>query len=144
MAPDDTRTMIRRVFDAIGKGDMDTIDELFAEDYVEHDPMQGDIHGREAFKQFLQGWRAAFPDTQFEVSNIISDGDLAAWMVRFTGTNSGSLMGMPPTGKKVDVTGLNMGRINAEGKAVEHWTGNDVVQLLQQLGLMPQQQGASA
>jgi predicted ester cyclase len=86
---------------------LDELDEIFHPDYVDHTPM-GDLQGVPAFKEYVKGWLDAFPDAKFELSNIIVEGDLAAWQPRFSGTNTGSLMGMPPTGKAVDVLGLHM------------------------------------
>jgi predicted ester cyclase len=85
----------------------------------------------------LTTWLSAFPDAHFEVSDIIVEGPMAAWRARFTGTNTGSLNGMPPTGKQVDVPAVHMGRLADDGRPIEHWTGNDMVILLQQLGVVP-------
>ena len=139
----DPKTLIERIFDElINQGREDDIEALIAADYVEH-AVGGDIVGRAGFRDYLQSWRAAFPDVYCEVQNVIIQGDLAAWMVRMTGTNSGPLMGMPATGKSVDIVAINMGRIR-DGQAVEHWTGNDMVQLLTQLGALQLPQGALA
>jgi predicted ester cyclase len=135
------KDQIARIFDVFNSGDLDALDEIFHPDYVDHSPM-GEIHGLPAFKEFVRGWLDAFPDGRFEISNVIVEGDLAAWQARFTGTNQGPLMGMPPTGKSVDVLGLHMGRIDSEGRPVEHWTGNDQLLMMQQLGLVPQMTGA--
>jgi predicted ester cyclase len=60
------------------------------------------------------------------------------------GTNTGSLMGMPATGKSIDVLGLHMGRLSDDGRPIEHWVGNDVLLMMQQLGLAPDMAAASA
>lgn len=135
------KDQIARIFDVFNARDLDALDEIFHPDYVDHSPM-GDVHGVPAFKEFVGLWLEAFPDGRFEVSNVIVEGDLAAWQARFTGTNEGALMGMPPTGRSVDVVGLHMGRIDAEGRPVEHWTGNDQLLMMQQLGLVPQLAGS--
>src|SRR5258705_6986785 len=98
----DPKMLIERIFgELINQGREDNIEVLIAADYVEH-AVGGDIVGRTGFRDYLQSWRAAFPDLYCEVQNVIIQGDLAAWMVRMTGTNSGPLMGMPATGKSVD------------------------------------------
>jgi predicted ester cyclase len=130
------RDQIVRIFDILNRRELDELDAIFDASYVDHSPM-GELCGVEPFKQMLGSWLAAFPDSRFEVSNIVVDGDLAAWQARFTGTNSGSLAGMPATGKAVDVLAVHMGRINEEGRPIEHWTGNDMLAMLQQLGLAP-------
>ena len=141
MNDQEKKDQIARIFDLFNERDLDALDDVFHADYVDHSPM-GDIEGLPAFKEFVRAWMHAFPDGRFEVSNVIVEGDLAAWQARFTGTNEGPLMGMPPTGKSVDVLGLHMGRIDAEGRPVEHWTGNDQLLMMQQLGLVPQMTGA--
>jgi predicted ester cyclase len=104
----------------------------------------GDLHGVAAFKEYLQSWLAAFPDARFSVSNIIVEGDYAAWQAHLEGTNTGPLMGMPPTGKHVEVSGVQMGRLSDDERPIEHWTGNDMIVLMQQLGLVPDMAGAPA
>ncbi len=81
-------------------------------------------------------FRTAFPDMEIHAEDVIAEGDLAAWRVVGSGTNTGEMMGMPPTGKRVDFTGVDMGRIK-DGKAVEHWTGDTTFRMLQQLGIIP-------
>jgi predicted ester cyclase len=133
MANDETT--IRRMFDEIiNQRRFDLIDELVAPDFVEHG-FAGDLVGREGFRELLRTWTAAIPDMRCEVLNVAIQGDQAGWLVRMTGTNTGELMGMPPTGKAVDVLATNFGRMR-DGQALEHWTGNDTLQLLAQLGVM--------
>src|SRR5437588_530155 len=131
------KDQVRRIFDVLNRRAFDELDEIFHPDYVDHTPM-GDVQGVTGFKEYVQGWLEAFPDAKFEVSNIIVEGDLAAWQPRFTGTNTGPLMGMPPTAKAVDVLGLHMGRLSEDGRPIEHWVGKDVLLMMQQLGLAPQ------
>ena len=137
------KQQIERIFDAFNRRAFDELDGIFHPDYVDHTPM-GDLVGIPAFKEYVKGWLDAFPDGKFELSNVIVEGELAAWQPRFTGTNTGSLMGMPPTGKPVDVLGLHMGRLSDDGRPIEHWVGNDVLMMMQQLGIAPQMAGEAA
>ena len=73
---------------------------------------------------------------KFEVLNTAASGDLVFVHYRFTGTNSGPLMGMPATGKKVDYTGVDLVRIK-DGVATEHWDYGDNITYMKQMGLMP-------
>jgi predicted ester cyclase len=123
-------------FDVFNRRALDELDTLFHPDYLDHTPM-GDLHGVAAFKQFLTGWLDAFPDAHFSVSDVIVEGQTAAWLSRLTGVNTGSLMGMPPTGKAVDITAVHYGRLSDDDRPIEHWTGNDMIVMMQQLGLMP-------
>jgi predicted ester cyclase len=136
MSSDATQTLPEQIFAAIEARDFDRIDQLFADDYVEHAAM-GDVHGREAFKDFLRGWFAAFPDMTMTVSDVVQEGNIVYWTLSYSGTNTGEFNGMPPTGKHVNVTSaLNKGLIR-DGKAIEHWQGNDAMELMRQLGMMP-------
>jgi predicted ester cyclase len=128
---------IERIFDIFNRKALDELDSIFHPDYVDHSPM-GDVQGIDAFKQLVSVWLAAFPDAHYECYSIIVDGPVAAWRARFRGTNSGSLMGMPPTGKSVDVESVHMGRLADDDRPIEHWTGNDMLLMLQQLGLAPE------
>jgi predicted ester cyclase len=142
-AEQDMRALISEIFEEVfNKQQLDKIDRYFAEEFVEHAAI-GDLQGREAFRQYAGAWLAGFPDGHTEVSDIVIDGDLGYWTVRFTGTNTGEFNGIPATGRKVDVIVINKGRVR-DGLAVEHWTGNDALQMMQQLGLMPEQAGAPA
>jgi predicted ester cyclase len=135
------KALIERIFGIFDQRAYDELDDIFHPDYVDHTPM-GDLHGVPAFKEYLKTWLDAFPDARFEVSNVIVEEDLAAWQVRLTGTHTGSLMGVPPTGKSVDVVGLHMGRLSEDGRPLEHWIGNEMLGMLQQLGLAPEMAGA--
>jgi predicted ester cyclase len=139
----DKKDQIARVFDALNRRALDELDHIFDPAHVDHSPM-GDLHGIPAFKDNVQVWLAGFPDLRFEVLNIIVDGDLAAWQTHVTGTNTGSLMGMPPTGKQMDITDLHMGRFSEDGRPVEHWIGFDRMRMMEQLGLVPESTGAPA
>jgi steroid delta-isomerase-like uncharacterized protein len=132
----DTKDIIRRMFDEIiNKGQLEVVDELFAEDYVDHGPL-GDMQGREAFKQMVAQWRAAVPDVHCDVDNLIAEGDLVAWTVRATGTHTGDQLGFPATGKRFETMSANVGRLR-DGKAVEHWAEQGMFPMLVQLGIMP-------
>ena len=131
----DTEQLIKRIFDdVINEGNLDAAHEYFAEDFVDHGPM-GDMRGVPAFKEMVAMWRAAVPDVHCEVESVFSEGDMAAWLVRTTGTHTGEMMGMPPSGKPIDLVSPNIARIH-DGKAVEHWADQSMFQFLQQIGAM--------
>jgi predicted ester cyclase len=143
MDQQEKKGQIERIFQIFNRRTLDELDEIFHPDYVDHTPM-GDLHGVPVFKEYLESWLGAFPDAHFSVSNIIVEGDRAAWLAHMQGTNTGSLMGMAPTGKHVDVSAVHMGRLSDDERPIEHWTGNDMIMLMQQLGLMPAMAGAAA
>lgn len=128
---------VKRMFDrVINEGDLDAAAEFFSEDYVDHGPV-GDLHGVEAFKDAVAAWRAACPDVHCEVENFFESGDMSGWIVRASGTFTGEMMGIPPTGKPFSYITANIGRFAADGRAAEHWADQGMFQFLTQVGVIP-------
>jgi predicted ester cyclase len=129
------RDTVERMFaEIINAGDLDVVDELFASDFVDHGPM-GEMHGRDAFKQVVAMWRAAVPDVRCTVENWFESGEMAAWNVRVSGTHTGEMMGIAPTGRRFEYVTPNIGRF-AGGKAAEHWADQGMFQFLTQIGAL--------
>jgi predicted ester cyclase len=132
----DVRAILQQMFEEIiNRGNLSVADELFAEDFIDHGPM-GDIHGREAFKELVAQWRSAVPDVQCELENIFSEGDLAGWLVRTTGTHTGDGLGFPATGRRFETVSANIGRFR-DGLAAEHWSEQGMLPMLAQIGVLP-------
>jgi predicted ester cyclase len=132
----DVQTLLRRIFDEIiNEGRLNVVDELFAPDFVDHGPM-GDIQGREEFKSLVAQWRSAVPDVHCVVENVVTDGELAGWLVRTTGTHTGDGLGFPATGKPFETVSANLGRLR-DGRAVEHWSEQGMLPMLAQIGALP-------
>jgi steroid delta-isomerase-like uncharacterized protein len=140
MSEDASRDWVERYFDDVtNKGNLDVADELFAVDYVHHDPANPDPHGVvgvEDVKRHLKELLDAFPDTRFTVDDVVAEGDdvVVRWTV--TCTHTGDYFGIPPTNKSATITGMNTWRIT-DGMAVEGWVSRDDLGLLQQLGVIP-------
>lgn len=132
------KAIIRRSFEELfSEGELDVADEVFAADYVGHDPaLPHDIQGPGEFKQFVQMYRTAFPDLELTVEDQIAEGDRVVTRFTARGTHGGDLMGIPPTGRQVVVTGISIDRL-VDGKSAESWTSYDVMSMLQQLGVIP-------
>ena len=121
--------------EAINKGNLDALDDVFADDYVEHGVL-GDFTGREAFKGLLAQWRQAFPDVHSTYADVVQDGDRAAWRSTMSGTHLGDLPGIPATGKRVQLETIDLGWAR-DGRAVEHRSVMDRLAMLEQLGVVP-------
>ena len=135
MSTEENKAVVRRFFDnaASGAGD----DELIAEDIVYHGPaMLGEVHGREVFKQLLGVFRAAFPGFETEVKQLVAEGDVVAAWHTHRGRHTGEFAGVPPTGKAVEVDGLELLRVR-DGRIAEFWHMDDFLGLMQQLGVVP-------
>lgn len=130
------REQVLRIYDCFNRREFDELDELLHPDYVSHGP-HGDLHGRDPAKKYIEEFFAGFPDGHYDVQRIIVEGDYAAWLPHFTGTNDAPLRGMPATGRKVETVGVQMGLFTADNLAIEHWNGNDVTHMMRQLGRGP-------
>lgn len=129
--------LIERIFDeVVNRGNLDAADELIDPDFVDHGPM-GESRGVEAFKEMIAMWRSAVPDVHCAVEMVFGEGDMVAWLVRTTGTHTGEMMGMPPSGNRIDLVSPNIGRVR-DGRAVEHWADQSMFQFLLQIGALAQ------
>lgn len=121
--------------EGLNRGDVSAADEAFAFDCVVHiTGVPAPFHGVGSWKDFITGLLTAFPDIHFTIEDQLVLGDQAAFRWRATGTHTGPLGAVPPTGKQVAVDGLILDRIVA-GKVQERWEQWDQSNMLQQLGL---------
>jgi predicted ester cyclase len=118
--------------EGFSRGNLAVCDELFSPDAVEH--QRGNGSGVEGVKGVISALRSAFSDFRIEVEDIVVDNEMVWFRNRATGTNDGSLMGFPPTHRKVDITVIDIVRIK-DGRVVEHWGVPDQLGVLLQLGL---------
>ncbi|HLA16710.1 MAG TPA: ester cyclase [Candidatus Limnocylindrales bacterium] len=127
----------RRLYDLIGAGDIDAFGELLADDFIEHEETPGIPPTKDGVKSFFRMQLAAFPDLRMDVEDVIADGSKVVARVRFTGTQHGEILGMPATGKSVDVQVIDIFRFGDDGRVSEHWGVFDQLTMMQQLGVMP-------
>ena len=133
----DHAATMRRLFELISAGDIDGFGDHLAEDFVEHEEMPGLEPSKEGVKQMFRSYRTAFPDLRMEAEDVLVSGDKAVARVRATGTHQGDFMGMPATGKSVDVQLIDIIRFGEDGLAREHWGVFDALGMMQQLGAIP-------
>ena len=133
MSAEDNKALARRAFEeTVNQKNLAVFDELHVPDYVCHYASRT-IQGREPFKQFLSTLLTAFPDVHLTIEDMIGEGDRVVIRYMYRGTHKGDLMGIPPTGKQVAVTGIEIMRV-ANGKILEEWINSD---LMQQIGIVP-------
>jgi steroid delta-isomerase-like uncharacterized protein len=130
----DHAATLRRAYDLINAHDIDAFGEVLADDFVEHEELPGGAPTRDGVKDFFRMQIAAFSDMAMTVEDIIDGGDTLAARVRFTGTHDGEFMGMPPTGRAVDVNVIDIMRFGDDGLVHEHWGVFDAMGMMQQLG----------
>ena len=131
----DHKETIRRLFDeVVNHGKLEVVDDLVDPEFETRAP--DGTFDREGFKAYVVGWRAAFADVNCEVGDLIAEGDTAAWSIRATGTHTGDLMGLAPTGRTVDFDSLNMAHFR-DGRLYRHTVLMDTQTLMSQLGQGP-------
>ncbi len=135
---EENKAIVRREIEELFNrdGNLDAADEIYASNYVGHEPTTGDNRGIEGAKQFAAAYRDAFPDLQATIEDQIAEGDKVATRFRARGTHQGDLEGIAPTGNQIEITGIFISRI-AEGKIAEDWSNFDALGMLQQIGAIP-------
>jgi steroid delta-isomerase-like uncharacterized protein len=139
------KAVAKRFFEAFNARDLDAFDEILASDAIDHDPQNPfrQMRGPEGAKRNAAMYHAAFSDGCFDVQEQIAEGDCVVTRWTAKGTHDGELMGMPPTGKWVEVDGIGIDRI-VDGKVAESWGCWDTLGMMQQLGAVPEAQPAGA
>ena len=133
----DHTATLRRLYDLINAHDIDAFGELLADDFVEHEELPGGNPTRDGVKDFFRMQIAGLPDLAMTVEDVVDGGDKVVARVRFTGTHTGELMGMPATGRTVDVQVIDIMRFADDGLVHEHWGVFDQMAMMQQLGAGP-------
>jgi steroid delta-isomerase-like uncharacterized protein len=134
---DHTETM-RRAYDLINAGDIDGFGELAADDFIEHEELPGLEPNKQGVITLFKGYKAAFPDLTMTVEDVIAEGDRAVARVTTTGTHSSDWMGIPASGKRIEVRLIDIMKFDDTGRISEHWGVMDMLAMLQQLGVVPE------
>ncbi|MEA2507836.1 MAG: hypothetical protein QOH48_2454 [Actinomycetota bacterium] len=134
--PDENKVLIRRFYREIDAGNIDAMDELVAENYLNHDPppFPGLTSGRDGLKQAFKMFWDGTPG-RHEIEDQIAEGDKVVTVLRAVGKHEGELAGIPPTGNELNVKAVAVHRIEA-GRIVEHWSAVDSATMLSQLGVI--------
>jgi steroid delta-isomerase-like uncharacterized protein len=133
----DYKELARRWYaEVMNENNEDVIDELCAENFVDHDPFPGTSPDRDGIHGFVKQIHSAFPDLETTVEDTLVEGDQIAVRSTFRGTHEGDFMGIQATGKKVEVANYDFVRFEND-QAVEHWGTIDSAALMEQLGAVP-------
>jgi steroid delta-isomerase-like uncharacterized protein len=136
-AEEDMATVRRFVEEVINGGNLDLADELVAPDHVNHDPTAPETgEGPEGIKELIGAYRSAFPDLHFEIGEMFASGDgrvAHRWIM--TGTHEGEMMGIEPTGRRVEVMGVEINHVR-DGRISASYTVSDAASLMRQLGAL--------
>lgn len=136
----ENKRILHRFFEELfNQGNLAVADAIVAADYNNHNPVPGEAPGREGLKQFVPYLRSTFPDLHITVEDQVAEGDKVTTLFSISGTQRGEFAGIPPTGRKVTVTALNIHRVSG-GQIREGWLNWDALGMMQQLGALPASQ----
>ncbi len=142
MSNPQNEAVVRRMIDMLTKPNAPSDSELsqiITPDWYNNDKtLEGitghPLRGYEGFRELYNFW-TPFTDLKATIESMFSDGDWVACHMRLTGKNTRDIMGMPPTGKSIDITATGMFKFQ-NGKAVENQVNPDALGLLMQLGVI--------
>ena len=138
MSTQENATVIRRFAEeVITRGDIDSASRFVWEDVIEQVPLPGQGPGLEGLKDILRSMRSAFPDLNFAIKEQIAEGEKVASRFEWTGTHQNEFLGVPATGRQVQVWGIVIDRLE-EGRIKDTRIIMDTVGLMMQLGVFPQ------
>jgi len=131
------KALVRRFYEEIDKGNIGVLDELIADDYIDHNPppFPGLADGREGLKQAFRIFQHATPGYH-RIEDQIAENDRVVTRLTSIGKHEGDLPGAPRTGNDLKLTSITIHRV-VNGKLVEKWSEKDVIGVLQQIGVMP-------
>ena len=112
----------------------DLLDQFVAEDYRNHNAFVAD--GREANRQFWAAFFNALPDLSVTMEDVVASGDRVVGRFVYRGTHTGELMGIPPSGNRIEMRSIDIWRV-ADGMFVEHWDELNLMEVFQQIGVLP-------
>jgi steroid delta-isomerase-like uncharacterized protein len=134
---EENKTLARRSWEFLDNPDI--LEEVYAPDLVWHEPDQA-VRGYEEARQFVSTYKTAFPDLSVTIEDTIAEGEKVVTRYTIRGTHQGEIEEFgPPTGRQLELEGITIHRIE-DGKIVEEWERYDNLDILQQLGLVPDQQ----
>ena len=134
MSAEDNKLLVRRyIEEVVNTGKVDDLAQFIAPDYVEvHENTRHSI-GLEGAKSHILGVRQTYPDLRLTVEQQIAEGDWVATRITARGTHQGTWLGMKPTGKAVEITGVNLDRA-VDGRIVEHGGAANLLEPLLGIG----------
>ena len=140
LSPEMNNAIAEKFFDSVwNKGDFSVLDTLISPDAIDHSTVGGvdkKEKGSASFRAIVSMFRAAMPDIHLTINDEIYAGDKVVHRWTLVGTDTGGVMGMPPSGKQLTFTGITTARFE-NGLIVERWANVDELGLLQQLGVAP-------
>ena len=117
----------------VNTGNVDDIEKYISPDYYEGNKPNGRIVGIEGAKQHILGVRKTYPDLHLTIEQQIAEGDWVVTRITARGTHQGTWLGIKPTGKKVEITGVNIEKV-INGRIIEHGGAANMLEALLGIG----------
>jgi steroid delta-isomerase-like uncharacterized protein len=136
MSPKDNKSVVRQFLDAsFNKDKISELDQLITSDFVYHHATGRDLP-KDAYKGMVMMSHNGFPDASTKIIDLFGNGDKVACRFSITGTHTGKYQGIPPSGNTMSIEAINLFRIT-NGKVAECWSQFNVLNMMQQLGVVP-------
>jgi steroid delta-isomerase-like uncharacterized protein len=137
------KQVVSQFFEALNRQDTESMDQLVSStNYSLHFSGMPPMDWNANKKEFLAPFNKAFPDLTRDIVDMVAEGDKVAVSINVTGTYKGEFQGIPPTGKHVSFTAMDILTI-IDGKITEEWTTADMMGLMQQIGAIPTRSASS-
>jgi steroid delta-isomerase-like uncharacterized protein len=118
------------------QGKLELLDDLIAPDYINHSPsMPNPRPGPEGLKPIIAEMRKGIPDLNYEIKDLVVTREKVVARLLMTGTHTGELWGIQPTGKEIRVNQINIEHFR-NGRISEHWRVTEELNLMKQLGVV--------
>lgn len=130
----ETNTLVESYLTMLNTRDATLVDQFVAEGYINHNTVVGD--GRETNRRFWAAFFTGLPDVTASLEDLIVDGDRVVGRFIYRGTHTGELLGIPATGKQVEMRTIDIWRVEND-MFIEHWDELNLLEVFQQIGILP-------
>jgi steroid delta-isomerase-like uncharacterized protein len=131
------KAVVRRNTEEVqGGGNFELFEQLFADDFRDHTPQPGGTPDKSGARNLYHALRTAFPDFHAVIHWQTADGEVVTTFKTYHGTHKGTFLGVAPTGRKIHFDTVDAMRVH-DGKITEHWGVATLLDLMQQLGVVP-------
>jgi steroid delta-isomerase-like uncharacterized protein len=130
----ESRALVETYLEMLNSHDADLVDAFIAEDYVNHNVVVAD--GRAANRDFWALFFAGLPDVVVTMDDVIVSGDRVVGRFVYRGTHTGDLLGIAASGAAVEMRSIDIWRVDG-GLLVEHWDELNLMEVFQQVGVLP-------
>lgn len=136
MSLDENKAIALRFFNTWQTGDMEEAASLLSPAFVDHNPTPGFVPDKSGTLAFMHHFRDAFPDLSFTLEDLFAAEDRVVDRWTMQATHLGEFLGIPPTGKQINLHGIDILRV-VEGQIVESWHQENQMEAFQQMNALP-------